>query len=149
MRILMFAAMLAAAAPTLAQTADYSQHPALAGRWTYQARAGGSDARFLDASNFGRATLSCDKGTRRVTISRTSAVAASSLSIWTTDSSRAIPSAFDQAGQRVYSTLAAQDALLDGIAFSRGRFVIGMAGGQPPILPAWPEAARVIEDCRI
>jgi hypothetical protein len=40
------------------------------------------------------------------------------------------------------------DPLLDQIAFSRGRFLVQVDGVQAIILPAWPEPARVIEDCR-
>ncbi|HYN45217.1 MAG TPA: hypothetical protein VES64_00845, partial [Allosphingosinicella sp.] len=40
------------------------------------------------------------------------------------------------------------DPLLEQMAFSRGRFLVYAEGGQALILPAWPELARVIEDCR-
>ena len=51
--------------------------------------------------------------------------------------------------------VANNDPLLDAIAFSRGRFIVsengavggGGAGGRL-VLPASPEAARSIEDCR-
>jgi hypothetical protein len=42
----------------------------------------------------------------------------------------------------------AGDAALDWIAFSRGRFVVAATGMPLLVLPAWPEPARVIEDCR-
>jgi hypothetical protein len=44
--------------------------------------------------------------------------------------------------------LQARDPLLDQIAFSRGRFTIEAPGAAMLVIPAWPEAARVIEDCR-
>lgn len=44
--------------------------------------------------------------------------------------------------------LAADDPLLDAIAFSRGRFAVQASGAAMFVLPAWPEPARVIEDCR-
>jgi len=44
--------------------------------------------------------------------------------------------------------LSARDPLFDAIAFSRGRFVVTGTGVSPLIIPAWPEAARSIEDCR-
>ncbi len=44
--------------------------------------------------------------------------------------------------------LAARDAILDAMAFSRGRFAIEVAGLAPVYAPSWPEVARVIEDCR-
>jgi hypothetical protein len=40
------------------------------------------------------------------------------------------------------------DSLLDAIAFSRGRFIVDGGGGLRLVLPASPEAARSIEDCR-
>jgi hypothetical protein len=40
------------------------------------------------------------------------------------------------------------DPLLEQIAFSRGRFLVEAAGANSLVLPAWPEPARVIEDCR-
>jgi hypothetical protein len=39
------------------------------------------------------------------------------------------------------------DNVLDAIAFSRGRFIVD-GGGLRLVLPASPEAARSIEDCR-
>jgi hypothetical protein len=44
--------------------------------------------------------------------------------------------------------LTATDRLLDEIAFSRGRFTVELPGTPMLIIPAWPEPARVVEDCR-
>lgn len=44
--------------------------------------------------------------------------------------------------------LAASDPLFDQMAFSRGRILVQPGGGPALILPAWPEIARVVEDCR-
>jgi hypothetical protein len=46
------------------------------------------------------------------------------------------------------ATLPASDPLLDQMAFSRGRVLIGADGGPVLIVPAWPEIARVTEECR-
>lgn len=43
---------------------------------------------------------------------------------------------------------AANDALLDAIIFSRGKFLVAAADVPDLMLPPWPEIARVIEDCR-
>lgn len=48
----------------------------------------------------------------------------------------------------VFVDLPPGDPLLDQIAFSRGRFLVQAEGAEALILPAWPEPARVIEDCR-
>jgi hypothetical protein len=136
------------AAPRL----DYSSAPIAAGSWNYQAVPGGSVARFTDSAGAVRFSLECSKATRRVTISRNSAattVAAPGLFVWTSDASRSIGARYDPAAMRVAVELAARDPLLDAIAFSRGRFAVSMAGAAPLVLPAWPEAARTIEDCRI
>lgn len=44
--------------------------------------------------------------------------------------------------------LPAADPLLDQMAFSRGRFLVTAEGGLSLVVPAWPELARVVEDCR-
>jgi hypothetical protein len=43
---------------------------------------------------------------------------------------------------------AANDAVLDQIAYSRGRFAVEVQGLAPLIVPAWGEVGRVVEDCR-
>jgi hypothetical protein len=48
----------------------------------------------------------------------------------------------------VYTSLPASDRILDQIAFSRGRFTVEVPGQPMLVLPAWPEPARVVEDCR-
>jgi hypothetical protein len=46
------------------------------------------------------------------------------------------------------AALPATDPLLDELAFSRGRFTVDAAGTATLVIPAWPEPARVIGDCR-
>lgn len=48
----------------------------------------------------------------------------------------------------VTGVLAASDRHLDMMAYSRGRFMLEQPGREALIVPAWPEFARVIEDCR-
>jgi hypothetical protein len=50
---------------------------------------------------------------------------------------------------RVTDELPAFDNLHDGIAFTRVRIAAVMPGAESLVMPAWPEAARTIEDCRI
>ncbi len=40
------------------------------------------------------------------------------------------------------------DAILDAMAFSRGRYAIEAPRVGTLVVPAWPELARVVEDCR-
>lgn len=130
-------------------TVDFSTARVALGSWAYQPMAGGSMARFIDTTGTARLVLQCTRATRRVTISHTSAAAAASLSVWTSSASRNLQARFEPNAMRVTAELPAFDALLDGIAFSRGRIAVSMPGSVPLVAPAWPEAARTIEDCRI
>jgi hypothetical protein len=85
---------------------------------------------------------------RAITIALTSAAPAATLSVWTTSMTRVLPAQFQANAVRVAATLAANDPLLDAIAFSRGRFAVQMPGSVVLVAPAAPETARVIEDCR-
>ena len=152
----MIAALIALApAAAVAQTAgttpavDFSSARVMPGAWAYQSIAGGSMARFVDTAGTARLVLQCTRATRRVTVSLTSSAPAASLSLWTSNASRNLPARFEPNAMRVSAELPAYDALLDAIAFSRGRIAVTMPGGVPLVAPAWPEAARTIEDCRI
>ena len=147
--IALASASLATAQAGVAPVVDYTTAAVAPGSWFYQAVPGGSGARFVDASGTARLVLQCVKATRRVSISHTSSVPSTSLSVWTSTASRTLPARFEPNAMRVTAELSAHDGLLDAIAFSRGRFVVTMAGGLPLVTPAWPEAARTIEDCRI
>jgi hypothetical protein len=48
----------------------------------------------------------------------------------------------------VAAELSPVDRQLDALAFSRGRFLVSVKGAADLVIPAWPELARVIEDCR-
>ena len=151
-----FVAALIALAPATAVTAqsvtappDYTNARVAPGSWRYQSTAGGSMARFVDTTGTARLVLECSRASRRVSVSLTSTAPAASLSLWTSIASRNLPARFEANAIRVTAELPAYDALLDAIAFSRGRIAVTMPGGVPLVVPAWPEAARTIEDCRI
>jgi hypothetical protein len=128
--------------------ADYSNSPLLPGSWSYVAVPGGSIARFTDATGTIRVSFGCNRTSRGVTIARTSAAPAASLSFWTSTSSRNQPAMFEQPAQRVVATFNAQDTMLDAIVFSRGRFAVSMPGAPALVIPTGPEASRIVEDCR-
>ena len=130
--------LLAAANPAVAQIAPLSFDagkalPIAAGQWSYFSTGTGSVASYGSAI-----ALRCDRATRTVTITRPGAAPAA-LTIATSSLTKSLP---------VGGRLSTNDALLDAMAFSRGRFLV--SGGAGPVLaiPAWPEAARSIEDCR-
>ena len=61
-----------------------------------------------------------------------------------------LPSSFNPAtGRLTVGSRRNYDPLLDALANSRGRIGVGISAEQPAlVMPAWPEIARVIEDCR-
>ena len=130
--------LLAAATPAAAQIAPLSFEAGKAlqlapGHWSHIHTAGGTIASYGAAI-----TIRCDRATRTITIARPGA-ATGELTIATSSLTRALPT-----GGR----LLANDPLLDAIAFSRGRFLVSGESGPTLAIPAWPEAARSIEDCR-
>ena len=129
--------MAAVASPLAAQNApalfDSTRTvPLSSGQWSYSASATGSEARL--GAMF---SIRCDRSARLVTLRRTD-VAASALTIGTDLSVRTLPAD---------GVMAITDRVLDAIAFSRGRFIVD-GGGSRLVLPASPEVARSIEDCR-
>ena len=128
----------AAAAPPPPAPATWREMPLNAGSWSWRAIPGGSEAIFLDARGV-QFTVRCALATRRVSLIRPSIVPGAQLRVTTTSSERVLPPG---------NTVLATDPLLDALAFSRGRVAITAAGTAPLVIPAWPEAARSIEDCR-
>ena len=128
--------------------ADLSAATPIAGNWTYAPVAGGSEAAFRNASALPQLAIRCTRATRRVAISKPASGAAPSLSIWTDSLARGVAASFNPQTARLTADLATYDPLLDALAFGRGRIGVTVAGGPPLVLPAHPEVARVIEDCR-
>jgi hypothetical protein len=118
-------------APTAVETAaqDWRDLPLAPGDWTYDPAA--SEARYGDFS------LRCDSARGQVVAAR--AGSSGPLRLRTTYGERVLPAG---------GALAAADPLLDEIAYSRGRFTVDRPGAAMLVLPAWPEPARVVEDCR-
>ena len=132
--------LVAATSPLAAQNApelfdSTRTAPLSPGQWSYSASPSGSEARFG-----ARFSIRCDQATRRVTLRRVELVSTlpGAMTIGTDLAVRTRPAD---------GVVAANDAVLDAIAFSRGRFIVS-GGGLRLVLPAAPEAARSIEDCR-
>lgn len=127
---------------------DWRDVPLTPGRWTYATEPGGSAARF--GGGAAQFVIRCTLAERTVTLSREGAATPPAPLFDVTTSAgrqslRAEPLP-DRPGATV--VLRAADPLLDGIAFSRGRFVVAVTGAPRLVIPAWPEFARVVEDCR-
>ena len=135
---------------TFAQiAADWRTAALSAGAWSYRAVPTGSEAVFTDTGGTRRMVVRCASATRRVGLSVTSQAPASSIVVSASESERTLPARFDAQGFQIVADLAAQDPLLDALAMSRGRFAVAVPAGVTLVLPAWPEFARSIEDCRL
>ena len=114
------------------------------GDWTYVEGSSGSAAAFgpAQAPTF---VLRCEPS-RQVSLIRAGAASGAALTIRASSGARALPASPRPEG--LAASLAAGDPLLDALVFSRGRFAVEAEGQPLLILPAWPEPARVVEDCR-
>ena len=145
-------ALLAASSVSAQMTtpvADLSTATPIAGSWAYASVADGSEATFRDASARPQLVIHCTRAARQVTIAKPATGAAPFLLIWTTSASRNLPASFNPMTARLSATVAANDPILDDLAFSRGRVGVTVSGVAPLVLPAWAELSRVIEDCRV
>lgn len=120
---------------------DWRDWPLTPGDWTWRREPSGSVAQFGPAGA-ARLTLRCDPGRRQVVLTVAGATA-TPLTVRTTSVTRSLAL---QPGGAI--ALPATDALLDAMAFSRGRFALSQAGAAPLVVPAWAEIGRVAEDCR-
>jgi hypothetical protein len=135
-------------APAPAQAVDLSYATPAAGTWNYASTTDGSQAVFR-TSALAQLTIKCVRTTRVVTISKPASAAAPFLFVWTSNGARSFPASFDPSTGQVSVRLNAQDPMLDAVAFSRGRMGVSITGSPALVVPAWPETARVIEDCRV
>ena len=130
--------------------ADWRDAALTPGNWSYEPGTGGSIARFGPDASTPLASLGCDRAAGRIALQRAgSAPGPLPLTITTSLATRAF-TATPVAGATPQLTLAfaSRDPILDAMAFSRGRFMVEVPGLPTLYLPAWPEVARVIEDCR-
>ncbi len=131
---------------------DWIDWPLTAGDWSYASARGGSIARFgpRDATLF---TVRCDRNARRIELARPGMLEAGRSATMTVRASAGaasypVANSTSEAGY-VAAMLTANDPQLDRMVFSRGRFIVEVNGApEPLVLPAWPEVARVVEDCR-
>ncbi|USI74104.1 hypothetical protein [Sphingomonas morindae] len=141
----------APALPAAPPQQDWRDVPLTPGDWRWQALPGrGSIAQFGPAGQAALVALRCDPARRVVQLSRAGALAASGMLAVTTSFGRFAVPAGNGGGTppAIIAQFAAADARLDQLAFSRGRFLLDAPGQPQLVVPAWPEVARVIEDCR-
>ena len=131
-----------------AVAADWRDWPVTPGAWSYRADARGTVAMYGTAGADAVAVLRCDRAGARLFLS-VAGERAGPMTIRTSSVARTL-AAGATGGVPPYTaaTFAPADALLDAMAFSRGRFALSLPGGPPVVLPAWAEVGRVVEDCR-
>ena len=128
---------------------DWRDFPLTPGSWAYAADAAGSSATFGRVGIEADFILRCDLANRTVTLSWPGvAVPAGNATTITTSAAAVTYPAGAVTATRIGVRLAARDPFLDKLAFSRGRFVVAGQANVPLVIPAWPEPARAIEDCR-
>jgi len=90
----------------------------------------------------------CDRATRRISLGRAGG-GQGAITVRTSYGASSWPAVM--AGTQVPQLTAvrgASDAVLDQLAYSRGRFAVEVQGQETLIVPAWAEISRVIEECR-
>lgn len=123
--------------------ADWATGPLSPGDWSYAASPATPAATFRsEEMSF---ALRCQQG--RAILIGIVGVQADGLIVRTSFGERRLAAERVQADETV-ARLAVDDPLLEQMAFSRGRFLVRVDGGPSLVVPAWPELARVVEDCR-
>jgi hypothetical protein len=127
--------------------ADWRDMPLSPGGWSYSASAGISTATF-GLPGHPSFIVRCERS-REITLLRVGADRGAALTLRTSYGARSLAARPWQGPQAALgATLAASDPVLDALAFSRGRFTVEAESAPMLVIPAWPEPARVVEDCR-
>lgn len=131
-----------APAPMAAPT-DWRDLPITPGAWRWSLSGGVSEAVYVGQNGAPQITMACQGGYVRLSVPGGTG---GLIQITTATQTRQGTAQGDAAGAAL--ALAANDRLLDAIAFTRGRWQVEVTGHAPLLLPADPSASRVIEDCR-
>jgi hypothetical protein len=123
--------------------ADWQGAPLSPGDWAYAPDDGRGSATFASAG--GPALIVRCDAPGRLSLIR-AGTGGSRITIRTSFGERSLTAL--PVGNGLRATMPASDPLFDQIAFSRGRFLVETDGVPALIVPAWPEPARVVEDCR-
>src|SRR5688500_6994662 len=130
--------------------ADWRDAPVSPGTWMYRLDPTAPVAEFGATPGQALLSLRCERAAGLIHLRRAGAAAGPVPLMITTTSARRSFTVAPEPGEPTALTLAipARDSILDAMAFSRGRFMIEVPGLPTLYLPAWPEVARVVEDCR-
>nr|WP_315457445.1 hypothetical protein [uncultured Sphingorhabdus sp.] len=141
--------VVAAPAPAPRLNGDWNDWPFTPGEWTYRRDARGSIGLFGTMGQNARVTLRCDMQAGRLYLSRQGSGAGHRMTVRTSSMMKEF-TATPTGGAPAYlaTEIMPSDAILDAMAFSRGRVLVDVEGQQPTILPSWAEITRIVEDCR-
>jgi len=130
-------------------TGEWIDWPLAPGTWVYRTDARGSLALFGPAGANATMTLRCDKSRGRIYLSVNGSGHSGTFLIRTSSTMKAFePVQVSNEPPYVAAEIMPRDAILDAIAYSRGRFAIEVGGLPPLAIPNWNEISRVVEDCR-
>jgi len=140
------------ALPAAPPQQDWRDVPLTPGDWSWRGTPGQSSiAQYGAAGQTALFAVRCDLATRNIVFSRGGIAPTpnAAMSFTTSYGSFAYTGA-NGGGQppAIVAQAGARDPHMDQIAFSRGRFLVDVAGQSRLVLPSWPEVSRVIEDCR-
>lgn len=124
---------------------EWIDQPQTAGDWRWRNAGGESTAEFFDPAGMVLARLVCTAD-RQVLLAVASATSSTGLRVRTETRDVLLSPNLRQGW--LETRLAPRDAILDAMAFSRGRFALEVQGGRALYLPSYPELTRVLEDCR-
>jgi hypothetical protein len=130
---------------------DWRDVPLTPGRWSWRGVPGQTSiAQFGLAGQPVQFALRCDFATRAILFSRAGSLTVAAAMQFTTSFAPFSLTAGNGGGQppAIVAQATARDPRMDQLAFSRGRFLVDLPDQPRLVLPAWPEVARVIEDCR-
>lgn len=129
---------------------DWRDWPVTPGDWVYRQDGRGSIAFFGVPGSDAALTLRCDRAAGQLYLSKRDVSGAGAAVTVRTSSALRTLATQPTGGAEPYvaAALAPRDALLDAMAFSRGRFIVEQAGQPPLVVPSWAEIGRVVEDCR-
>ena len=134
-------------ATAVAAEAAWADRPLTPGNWTYRPEPSGSVALFGSPAQ-PLLTLRCDRASRRVILTRAGA-GQGAMVIRTSYGAVSWPATAQGGAQpALVAARAASDAVLDQMAYSRGKIGVDASGIAPLVVPVWAEIARVVEDCR-
>ncbi|MEG3087072.1 hypothetical protein [Sphingomonas sp. PB4P5] len=128
-------------------SSDWRDWPYTPGDWRYVQEPRGSIASFGPPGAAPAFTIRCDLSVNAVQLARAGmSNQPVAMTIRTSTSLRTLT--VQPSGGMLAVSLAPRDGLLEAMGFSRGRFVVEMAGYPTLVLPSWAEIERVTEDCR-